>query len=644
MKLPAKVFVYLIFLIVFQTAAAAQDAVTISPAKPTAGDRLIVTYHTDAPGAAITDPDSLNLVFGYSTFYKQPDELSMNQEGTAWSVSWDVPDYAKFASFYFKDGNLADKGPGGHYYEIFVYEDDKVVEGAYKRKIFSLRERYENQKKADSVRAELYQKQLADKPEDFLVRLKLLKTKMSLHESRADQLEKDAYKLITEKLQQSPSSETLQKVVTAYRIMGDKAKSDSVKKIVTKEYPTSPLAIRTLYSKAREMDNPDEKLKALQKVIQNTENDRYRTQSYEEIFYLYQEEGNVQRMAWYAEQVEESPWPWKARQLNGLANAFIEQGDSLELALDYAKKASRAVPEEMVGPVRITDEGQFISSYVEDTVATRKRDEIKSDILATFGLIHIKRKQYDTAGGYLKKAMQLEETEAAKQNLAQLYMKTNRPEKAFDIYWDLLMEEPVNKDYKKKLKQAYIDFNGSEKGFKNETAKLDERWKKEMVRKYNDERLDKEAPSLSSITDLEGHSLDPTSLENKVVVIDLWATWCGPCLSAFPYLQKVYEKYEDNPEVKFIVLNSGWGNTIKDARKWKKKVDYTFPLYYDEGSEVTEAFGVRGIPTTFILGEGGNIQFKKTGFRGPTMERKLKLKIEMLLDEEKYFEETSSGK
>jgi thiol-disulfide isomerase/thioredoxin len=130
-----------------------------------------------------------------------------------------------------------------------------------------------------------------------------------------------------------------------------------------------------------------------------------------------------------------------------------------------------------------------------------------------------------------------------------------------------------------------------------------------------------------------------SELKGKVVVVDFWATWCGPCTASFPFLQQVYEKYKANPNFVILTLNT-WERVTGAERealvkKFMEENKYTFPVLYDEG--FVEKYGVEGIPTKFIIDKKGMIQFKSIGFMGgPKMIDEMTMQIEMLLDDNFY--------
>ena len=104
--------------------------------------------------------------------------------------------------------------------------------------------------------------------------------------------------------------------------------------------------------------------------------------------------------------------------------------------------------------------------------------------------------------------------------------------------------------------------------------------------------------------DKDGKLITLKDLKGKVVFINFWATWCGPCIAEMPSIQKLYDKYKDNPEVVFVLLEAE-GNKVK-AAKFMENKNLTLPVYYPSGNFPQEFF--RGsLPTTVILDKEGNI-------------------------------------
>ena len=125
------------------------------------------------------------------------------------------------------------------------------------------------------------------------------------------------------------------------------------------------------------------------------------------------------------------------------------------------------------------------------------------------------------------------------------------------------------------------------------------------------------APEISLKTP-EGDILALSSLRGKVVLIDFWASWCGPCRKENPNVKKIYEKYKDQGfEIYAVSLDNNavqWKGAIaKDGLAWK----HVSELLGWKGT-VSRAYGVRSIPQTFLLDQEGRIV--KTGFRSHELE------------------------
>jgi thiol-disulfide isomerase/thioredoxin len=152
-------------------------------------------------------------------------------------------------------------------------------------------------------------------------------------------------------------------------------------------------------------------------------------------------------------------------------------------------------------------------------------------------------------------------------------------------------------------------------------------------RKVLSKRLAKDLMQANAIdgqfTTLDGAPLKISDWKGKVVFVDYWATWCGPCIKSFPALQKLYERYKDNPNVVIAAVNV-WerskdrATTVRDFLGKNKYI--TFPIYMDPTDSVVSKYGVTGIPSKFILGKDGRIQFKEVG----------------MMPEEQFLEETSN--
>lgn len=189
------------------------------------------------------------------------------------------------------------------------------------------------------------------------------------------------------------------------------------------------------------------------------------------------------------------------------------------------------------------------------------------------------------------------------------------------------------------LKEAYVAKNGNEKKYdaylnalkKESATRLKEKLAKEMV--------EEPAPPFS-LTNLKGETVSMESLKGKVVVLDFWATWCGPCKASFPAMQKAANFFADNKEVAFLFINTldNKKNLKEVVGKYMTDNHYDFNVLFDlpdastKKCPVKEAYNVKGIPAKFIIDKAGNIRFKPMGFSGSEEEtvEELKAMINLL--------------
>lgn len=112
------------------------------------------------------------------------------------------------------------------------------------------------------------------------------------------------------------------------------------------------------------------------------------------------------------------------------------------------------------------------------------------------------------------------------------------------------------------------------------------------------------APNFTVET-LEGEEVSLHDFFGKPIVLNFWASWCGPCKMELPDFQKAYEEYEG--EITFLMVNmtDGAQETKESASKYMKEAGYSLPVYYDTKQEAAYTYTVYSLPTTFFINEKG---------------------------------------
>ena len=108
-----------------------------------------------------------------------------------------------------------------------------------------------------------------------------------------------------------------------------------------------------------------------------------------------------------------------------------------------------------------------------------------------------------------------------------------------------------------------------------------------------------------TVYDEEGKAVKLSDFEGKPVVLNFWASWCGPCKSEMPDFEEAYGEYGE--EIQFLMVNmtDGYHETIESAKKLITDSGYTFPVYYDTDLEAAKAYSVYSIPVTYFIDKDG---------------------------------------
>lgn len=128
---------------------------------------------------------------------------------------------------------------------------------------------------------------------------------------------------------------------------------------------------------------------------------------------------------------------------------------------------------------------------------------------------------------------------------------------------------------------------------------------------------------------LAGGTFKLSEQKGKVVVIDFWATWCGPCVRALPEMKKLAEAYAENPEVVVVGFSTDEEKNRDQVEKLVAKNKLAYPIGLGP-AEAKTAFKVSGIPCIVVVGQDGVVQGRRVGF-SPKLEKDLKRAVDALL-------------
>ncbi len=129
-----------------------------------------------------------------------------------------------------------------------------------------------------------------------------------------------------------------------------------------------------------------------------------------------------------------------------------------------------------------------------------------------------------------------------------------------------------------------------------------------------------------SLATLDGGAGNLRDFRGKVVVLNFWASWCGPCRAEMPDMQIVYSELRDRG---LVVVGVNQGEARDTVAAFAREFGLSFPIFLDKDQSISRKYGVRAYPTTFIIGRDGVIRNVIVG--GPLTRSAIRREVEGLL-------------
>lgn len=311
-----------------------------------------------------------------------------------------------------------------------------------------------------------------------------------------------------------------------------------------------------------------------------------------------------------------------------LATAFADAKQS-DKALKYFEETKGKFRSRAFSPVvgaLIDSDIDKAAKFVNTALASSNLSQVDR-----IPLLELQSKIWLKMGNYVKafavvKEYYPEATKTAALNAHYFYLmsKAGDYQQALSELEKMVIAGEANAEVKEGLELAYGKLNPG----KNVNAYIAGLTKRLVAKEKEDavkSMLKQKAPDFV-VTDQNGKTVSLADYKGKTIVLDFWATWCGPCKASLPAMQNVVNKYKNDPNVKFLFIHT-WekvADPTADAKKYLADNHYELPLFMDLKDPATKvnkavaAFGVKGIPAKFIIDGNGFIRFNVSGFGGAT--------------------------
>ena len=380
-------------------------------------------------------------------------------------------------------------------------------------------------------------------------------------------------------------------------------RSDEIDKMTVQKYPKGNLAKENFYNDFYHQKDKTEKdiLEALNRFSKefNDSTSSVKDRFYNQLLLLSFVNSDTVNIKKYASLIN-----------NKLEVAYIYNNQAWELSGQDLNSAGKDLPyAERLSKQAVEIIKDKIAHPSENDNIAQLRDSYLMDV-DTYALILYKLKNYDLAFQFQDEISKLDEINPdGKERLAAYAEKSKGLEFA-----RMYIEKQLNSGVESilminQLKEIYKRLNLPLNEF-NLIKVNQDRLAETRIQDNIKNKLGFVKEIDFTLTNLEGKEVKLSDYKNKLIVLDFWATWCGPCRASFPKMQELVTKFKDkNIEFFFIDVweKSKPADTKLNVAKFIKENKYNFNVLFDLKDEVVAGYKVNAIPTKILIGKDGNI-------------------------------------
>lgn len=578
-----------------------------SPENPQPSSEIIVKYKSDSQ--AINNSNEVEMVvYSYSDDLENTEKVNLEKMGEGWIGKYTPKENIKGLIIKFNSENEIDNNNELGYTIKLNDESGNVLVGATAglANVYSKYAGSIDLLAAKDSASKFFEMEFAKNPEQkrqFLLSY--------LNSFPRKQRKKVAVIEIPElEKNENLTQKDLETLATWFKNLREFEKADYYYDLVKEKYPKSKLIGSNYYTRFRNMLTIDKMMQVFNEFNSLNPESNYNNYMISTIINKYVSEKdykNVQKM------LNEYSQYTNSNIYNSVAWKLFETKSYLEKASDLCLDGIELAREEYESP---TGEKPV---YLDVNDWKESKKYALAMIIDTYGNIQNELNNKRVALMAFEEAVKLTNKEQSdiNENYTALLFEMGENEKAKAFIEELIKDGKGSDKMRNILSDIFAKEGGSEDKFEEYIGKFDNEAKQKLTVKLKEEMINEPAPNFE-LLDLDGATVKLSDYKGKIVIVDFWATWCGPCLQSFPVMRKAVDKYADNPDVKFLFVNTKErvDDKKENAVDFMKKSQYPFHVLLDDQDEVVEKFKVQGIPTKFIIDGSGNIRFQSVGFSG----------------------------